>query len=140
MSTRTRVSIVGTLAASTCRSGSARLMAVPSSRLTPTISHSLRERVSFAPMLLPMRDMAMSAPSVKSPIPAISRIEPSRKASSSPLPTGTKARHSSATIAVIGITESAASLSFSRKARVFSKTVPPPGSDKQSYYNRNHAL
>ena len=47
---RTVLSISGTLAASTCRSGSATVMATPSKKLTTRISHSLRDLVSLAPM------------------------------------------------------------------------------------------
>ena len=47
---RTVLSISGTLAASTCRSGSATVMATPSRKLTTRISHSLRDLVSLAPM------------------------------------------------------------------------------------------
>ena len=47
---RTVLSISGTLAASTCRSGSATVMATPSKKLTNKISHSLRDLVSLAPM------------------------------------------------------------------------------------------
>ena len=47
---RTVLSISGTLAASTCRSGSATVMATPSRKLTIRISPSLRDFVSFAPM------------------------------------------------------------------------------------------
>ena len=47
---RTVLSISGTLAASTCRSGSATVMATPSRKLTTKISHSLRDLVSLAPM------------------------------------------------------------------------------------------
>ena len=47
---RTVLSISGTLAASTCRSGSATVMATPSKKLTTKISHSLRDLVSLAPM------------------------------------------------------------------------------------------
>ncbi len=44
------LSISGTLAASTCRSGSATVMATPSRKLTTKISHSLRDLVSLAPI------------------------------------------------------------------------------------------
>ena len=47
---RAVLSISGTLAASTCRSGSATVMATPSKKLTTKISHSLRDLVSLAPM------------------------------------------------------------------------------------------
>ena len=47
---RTVLSISGTLPASTCRSGSATVMATPSRKLTTKISHSLRDLVSLAPM------------------------------------------------------------------------------------------
>ena len=46
----TVVSISGTLPASTCKSGSATVMATPSKKLTTRISHSLRDLVSLAPM------------------------------------------------------------------------------------------
>ena len=47
---RTVLSISGTLAASTCRSGSATVMATPSRKLITKISHSLCDLVSLAPM------------------------------------------------------------------------------------------
>ena len=47
---RTVLSISGTLAASTCKSGSATVMATPKRKLTIRISPSLRDFVSFAPM------------------------------------------------------------------------------------------
>ncbi len=46
----TVVSISGTLPASTCRSGSATVMATPRTKLTDRISGRLRDFVSFAPM------------------------------------------------------------------------------------------
>ena len=46
----TVVSISGTLPASTCKSGSATVMATPRIKLTNRMSGSLRDFVSFAPM------------------------------------------------------------------------------------------
>ena len=60
-----------------------------------------------------MRLMDISAPRVKKPMPSTSRPAPTRKDSISPLSMGISAKHSSATITVIGSTEAMASLSFS---------------------------
>ena len=46
----TLVSISGTLPASTCKSGSATVMATPRAKLTNRMSGRLRDFVSFAPM------------------------------------------------------------------------------------------
>lgn len=106
------LSIPGTFWASTCRSGSAMVITRPRMKASPRISHSRRDLVIFAPTRLPIWVMDSSAPSVNSPMPAISMAAPTRKASISPLPTGTKKKHSTATINVMGTTESTASFSL----------------------------
>ena len=115
---RTVLSICGTLAARTCKSGSATVMAAPSRKLTSRMTPRRRLLVSFAPIRLPMRDMDISAPSVNRPIPAMSSSEPIRNASISPASTGTSSRQTTSTIAVTGRTEAAASRSFSVRIRL----------------------
>ena len=56
--------------------------------------------------------MASSAPSVNNPMPTISISAPTRKASINPLPTGMKKKHRTATMMVMGSTESTASFSL----------------------------
>ena len=113
----TVLSIAGTFVASTCKSGSAIVMATPSRKLTARMNQSFLDFVIFAPMRFPMRDMESSAPSVNSPMPRIRSPEPSRNESISPTSTRTSARHSTATIAVTGKTDAAASFSFSANTR-----------------------
>ena len=103
----------GTVSASTCRSGSAMVMAKPSARLTSRISGRLRLLVSEVPMRLPMGVMEVSAPSVKMPMPTMIRMEPRKKLSRRSGDTGDTDRHKSPTISRIGSTDSADSLIFS---------------------------
>ena len=113
----------GTVSASTCRSGSATVMAKPSKKLTPRMSGRLRVFVSAVPILLPMGVIDCSAPSEKSPMPTVSSTASSRKHSSSAGDIGATNRHKSSTITTIGSTDSAASRIFSVACdRVFSKS------------------
>ena len=109
----TVVLMVGTLAASTCRSGSATVMAMPSSRLTARISFRFLLLVSLAPMWVPICVMDTSEPMVNRPMPTISSTAPIRKDSIRSVVMGIKDRHITATISVMGRTEAAASLNFS---------------------------
>ena len=106
------LSMPGTFWARTCRSGSAMVMTTPRTKASTRMSHRRRDLVIFAPTRLPIWVMDSSAPSVNRPMPKISMTAPTRKASISPLPTGTKKKHSTATIRVMGSTESTASFSL----------------------------
>ena len=117
-------SMSGTLAARTCRSGSATVMATPRPKLTIRISQSLRDLVSFAPMWLPMRVMAISAPRVNRPMPRMRRAEATTKESISPASTGTRKKQMATTMALMGRTDAAASRSFSNKMRFWYKPSP----------------
>ena len=125
VTTRTVLSIAGTFVASTCKSGSAIVMATPRRKLTPSTNQSFCDFVIFAPIKLPMRDIESSAPSVKSPMPTIRSPDPSRNESISPTSTRTSARHKTATIAVTGSTDAAASFSFSANTRYCKLILPP---------------
>ena len=106
------LSMPGTFWASTCRSGSAMVMTRPRIKASTRISHRRRDLVIFAPTKLPIWVMDSSAPRVNNPMPMISMTAPTRKASISPLPMGMKKKHSTATISVMGSTESTASFSL----------------------------
>ena len=69
----------GTVSASTCRSGSATVMAKPSAKLTPRMSGRFFVRVSAVPILVPMGVMDCSAPSENRPMPTTSITPPMRK-------------------------------------------------------------
>ena len=105
-----------TLEASTCRSGSARVMAVPRPKLVSKITQSLREPVIAAPMCPPMRDMESSAPSENMPMPKIIWTAPSKKASISPAGMGINRKLTAATMAVMGRMELMDSCTFSIKS------------------------
>ena len=109
----TVLSMFGTFVASTCRSGSATVMAAPSKKLTSRITPSLRLFVIFAPIRLPIRVIDISAPRLNRPMPAISMADPIKNASISPDSTGTSSRHTASTITVTGRTDAAASFIFS---------------------------
>ena len=121
----TVVSMFGTLAASTCRSGSATVMATPSRKLTVNISHSLRDFVSFAPICVPICVMDTSEPRVKSAMPTISSTEPIRKDSIRSVVTGTKLKHTMVTISVMGRTDATASRNFSVSCFLSLNPFPP---------------
>ena len=69
--------------------------------------------VSRAPTRLPIWVMDCSDPRVNRAMPARIIPVPTRKASISPEPTGTRKRHSTLTISAMGSTESTASRAFS---------------------------
>ena len=115
----TVVLMCGTLEASTVRSGSATVMAMPSTKLRMSMSERRRDFVMRAPVRLPICVMLASAPRVKRPMPTMSSMVPSRKASMRSVVTGTKPRHSTATMSAIGSTEETDSLSFSRRIVLF---------------------
>ena len=94
----TRSGTAGVWRASTCRSGSATGMITPITKQAATMSHSLFERVSCVPTCSPMGIMAMSAPSVKKPMPRMSSAAPARNSISVESSMGTT------TIRVIGMT------------------------------------
>ncbi len=110
----TAVFMCGTLEARTCRSGSATVIATPRMKLSARMSQSLRVLVMRAPVWLPICVMDASAPRVKRPIPTMSIMVPSRKASIRSVVTGTKLRHISATMSAMGSTDEMDSFSFSR--------------------------
>ena len=111
---------LGTCSASTWRSGSEMVTTTPIKKLTATTTQSFRDRVIWTPTRSPMGVMAISAPRVKRPMPAISRTAPIKKASSVSVGTGEMVKHSASTMAVMGSTEARASRTFSpRIVRVF---------------------
>ena len=110
---KTDVSILGAFVASTCRSGSATVIAIPSIKLSRTISQSFLDFVIFAPMCVPICVIESSEPIVKRHIPTIIIAVPITNDKRSPFCTGTKNRHSMATIAAIGSTDATASCIFS---------------------------
>ena len=116
VSSRVAFGMACTLVASTCRSGSARVMAVPRAKLVSKITQSLREAVMALPMCPPMRDMDSSAPTENMPMPRIICTAPSRKASIRPEGMGTNRKHTAATMAVMGRMELMDSCSFSNKS------------------------
>ena len=109
----TVLSIAGAFVASTCKSGSARVIINPSTKLSRRMSHSLRDFVIFAPMWLPIWVMETSEPMLNSAMPTIIITEPMRNESISPLSIGMKNRHRNATISVIGTTDATDSRIFS---------------------------
>ena len=68
--------------------------------------------------------MDRSEPSVNSPMPTTIMTEPIRNDSIRPVPTGTRNRHSSATIRVMGRTEAIASRIFSVIILSFGNFIP----------------
>ena len=100
----TRSGTAGVWRASTCRSGSATVMITPITKQAATMSHSLFERVSCVPTCSPMGIMAMSAPSVKKPMPRMSSAAPARNSISVESSMGTTVMPSASTIRVIGMT------------------------------------
>ena len=83
---------------------------------------SLLVLVRAVPILFPIMVMDRSAPREKRPIPTTIISAPMRKVSSSVGCMGTKNRHSSVTMMIMGSTDTRDSLIFSvRRVRVFSK-------------------
>ncbi|CAK7066145.1 MAG: hypothetical protein DELT_03127 [Desulfovibrio sp.] len=112
---RTIFGTEGTWSASTCKSGSAMVMAMPIISATTTSSPSLRVLVSWEPIRSPIGIMAMSAPREKSAIPTIRSSAPTRKSAIVPPVMGATVKLSSKTMAVIGRTDTRASLNFAAK-------------------------
>ena len=118
----TVLSMLGTVSASTCRSGSATVTATPRAKATSRITGSLPIFVRAVPILLPIMVMDRSAPRENRPSPTTIISAPTKKVSSSVGCIGTKNRHSTATMAMIGNTEIMDSRIFSvSRVRVFSK-------------------
>ena len=114
-------SMCGTVSASTCRSGSATVMAKPRRNDTPRISGRFFVLVSAVPIRLPMSVIDCSAPREKSPMPAVRSSAPMRNVSSRSVRIGTMQRHSITTMQRIGSTDAADSRIFSPSTvRVFS--------------------
>ena len=120
----TLVSTLGTLVASTCRSGSAIVTITPRIKLITTISESFFVLVSFAPMLVPIIDIDRSTPILKSPIPAIIMTVPMIKERSRPLSIGIRNKHKAITISDMGRTDFVDSTIFSFNKLCLS-TAPP---------------
>ena len=109
----TALFICGTVAASTCKSGSATVTEKPKIKATGKISPKRRVLVSAVPTFVPIGTIEISAPSEKSPIPKITNNVPVRKLSITSVPTGKTPKQSKTTIRTMGSTEAAASLIFS---------------------------
>ena len=124
VSMSSQVSICGTETASTCKSGSAMVIAAPSRKLSAVTRDLVCVFVIRAPICVPMGVMLASVPRVNRPMPATSIAAATIKASIRPEGTGTAIRLSSATISARGRTEPAASLIFSGSI-VFTLIIPP---------------
>ena len=110
---RTLLGIDATWFASTCRSGSAMVMIVPSANATSTISSTFSRFASVLPTPSPSGVMDISAPSWKNPMPTISSTAPVRNSASVPISIGTSVTLSTSTIRVMGSTLERDSLTFS---------------------------
>ena len=106
----------GTWRASTCRSGSATVTAMPMARHTPMMRNVLFDWESFCPMAWPMGIMATSAPRVKRPVPAMRSAAPRMKRSNVPMGMGAIVNDRISTIAVIGRTAASDSRSLDLNA------------------------
>ena len=95
----------GVWLASTCRSGSAMVTMAPIRKQHPTISHSFFDLVNARPTCSPMGIMAMSAPSVKKPMPMIKNTAPTRNSIRVDSSIGAMVMPSASTISVTGSTE-----------------------------------
>ena len=99
--------------ASTCRSGSAMVMIVPSANATSTTRMTFSRFASVLPTPSPSGVMDISAPSWKNPMPTISSTAPVRNSASVPISIGTSVTLSTSTIRVMGSTLERDSLTFS---------------------------
>ena len=89
-------------------------MMKPKRKDSPITTRSFRLFVRHVPTRSPIGDMASSAPSVKSIIPASKRTAPKRKQSRMLEEMGAITKQSTSTIAMIGSTACSASFHFSR--------------------------
>ena len=89
-------------------------MMKPKRKDSPITTGSFRLFVRHVPTRSPIGDMASSAPSVKSIIPASKRTAPKRKQSRMLEEMGAITKQSTSTIAMIGSTACSASFHFSR--------------------------
>ena len=88
----------------------------PIAKLTGSRTWSLRDFVKPSPMYCPIGVMAMSAPTLNKPIPAISRsVAPAKMASSIRVSSTHGESDRRNTMAHTGRTDTRASLSFSRR-------------------------
>ena len=126
-----------TCLASTCRSGSAMVISIPSTKQTISSSDSFFCLDRPAPTWAPIGVIATSAPRLKRPMPTTNNTAPTVKVISSvpvKLNQGVIAR--TYTIAVIGRVESKASTIFSRSS--FKSVTFPSKSHILSYYTRKN--
>ena len=107
----------GICAASTVRSGSAIVTSTPMRKQTGMSTDSFLDLVRWEPMRSPIGIMDRSAPSVNSPMPAMSSTAPSRKSQKVPAGSGESSRWISTTIPVTGSTEESDSLIFASSCR-----------------------
>ena len=112
----------GVCAARTVRSGSAMVMITPMMKQDRAMIPTRLDLVSWMPTFSPMGIIAISAPSVKSPMPTISRNAPIKKSMSVPVGMGVMVMHSSITIAVTGRTAASDSRIFALSS---CNRVPP---------------
>ena len=96
-------------------------MMKPKRKDSPITTGSFRLFVRHVPTRSPIGDMASSAPSVKSIIPASKRTAPKRKQSKMLEEMGAITKQSTSTIAMIGSTACSASFHFSRSFFVIPK-------------------
>ena len=113
-SVRTIFGIAGTCSASTCRSGSARVIIIPKTKPMIIGINALRDLLISIPIPSPMGVMARSAPRVNRPMPNTRSTAPKRNNTRVPEEMGDMVILSSSTIAVIGSTEESDSMIFSR--------------------------
>ena len=113
------VSIAGTLAARTVRSGSDTVMSVPMKKETRMTTQIFRDFVIVEPTCSPIGVMDLSTPSVKSPMPKIIINVPARKEMKIEFGSGVTVKDSARMIKDTGRTDARDSLSFSIKMVLF---------------------
>lgn len=120
----TRFGTVATWPASTCRSGSAMVMRIPITRVTPHTSQMFFVLGSCAPMPSPIGIMETSVPREKKAIPKINSTAPRRNSTRVSRGRGITATLSKRTIKVMGSTADRASRIFSFSI-LFTKDLLP---------------
>ena len=110
---RSKLSMDCTWSAKTFRSGSDTVMIKPIRKQTAIINQSRLVFVMCAPTCSPIGVIAMSAPSVKMPMPTIRQMAPTMNITNTSVGIGATVKHRIATIAVIGMTDFRDSFTFS---------------------------
>ena len=110
---RTMFGTPGTCSASTWRSGSDSVISIPTTKPIREMTYSLRLHVIAPPTCSQIGVIAISVPSVKSPMPKIKSTAPKMNASSALFDTGIIKKQIRKTKMVIGKTDESDSLHFS---------------------------